>query len=108
MRLKSFFTAKQTINETKGQPSRWKKALVAQSCPTLCDPVDCSPPGSSVHGISQVRILERTATSFSRGSSQPKSNLALPYCRQALYCLRHSEKIFANDVTDKGLIPKNI
>ena len=32
--------------------------LVAQSCPTLCDPVDCSPPGSSVHGISQARILE--------------------------------------------------
>ena len=31
---------------------------VAQSCPTLCDPVDCSPPGSSVHGILQARILE--------------------------------------------------
>ena len=34
------------------------KVLVAQSCPTLCNPVDCSPPGSSVHGILQVRILE--------------------------------------------------
>ena len=32
--------------------------LVAQSCPTLCDPVDCSPPGASVHGISQARTLE--------------------------------------------------
>ena len=32
--------------------------LVAQSCPTLCDPIDCSPPGSSVHGIPQARILE--------------------------------------------------
>ena len=41
----------------------------AQSCPTLCDPTDCSPPGSSVHGISQVRILEWVAISFSRGSS---------------------------------------
>ena len=39
---------------------------VTQSCPTLCDPVDCSPPGSSVHGIFQARILERVAISFSR------------------------------------------
>ena len=45
---------------------------VAQSCPTLCDPVDCSPPGSSVHGILQVRILEWVTISFSRGSSQPR------------------------------------
>ena len=43
---------------------------VAQSCPTLCDPMDCSPPGSSVHGIFQVRVLEWVAISFSRGSSQ--------------------------------------
>ena len=43
--------------------------LVAQSCPTLCDPMDCSPPGSSVHGILQARILEWVAISFSRGSS---------------------------------------
>ena len=35
--------------------------LVIQSCPTLCDPMDCSPPGSSVHGISQARILEWVA-----------------------------------------------
>ena len=46
--------------------------LVAQSYPTLCDPIDCSPPGSSVHGILQARILEWIATSFSRGSSQPR------------------------------------
>ena len=42
---------------------------VAQSCPTLCDPVDCSPTGSSVHGILQARILEWVEISFSRGSS---------------------------------------
>ena len=35
----------------------------------FCDPMDCSPPGPSVHGISQARILERVAISFSRGSS---------------------------------------
>ena len=43
--------------------------LVAKSCPTLCDPIDCSLPGSSIHGIFQTRILEWVAISFSRGSS---------------------------------------
>ena len=42
--------------------------LVAKSCLTLFDPMDCSPPGSSVHGISQARILEWVAISFSRSS----------------------------------------
>jgi len=42
------------------------KSEVAQSCPTLCDPMDCSPPGSSVHGIFQARVLEWVAISFSR------------------------------------------
>ena len=46
--------------------------LVAQSCLTLCDPMGCSPPGSSVHGIFQARILERVAISSSRGSSRPR------------------------------------
>ena len=45
--------------------------LVSQSCPTLCDPMDWGPPGSSVHGIFQARILELVAIPFSRGSSQP-------------------------------------
>ena len=43
-----------------------------QSCPTPCDPMDCSPPGSSVHGILQTRILEWEAIPSSRGSSQPR------------------------------------
>ena len=45
---------------------------VAQSCPTLWNPVGCSPPGSSVHGILQARILERVAMPSSRGSSPPR------------------------------------
>ena len=45
---------------------------VAQSCLTLCDPVDHSPPGSSVHGILQARILEWLVISYFRGSSQPR------------------------------------
>ena len=45
---------------------------VTQLCLTLCDSMDCSPPGSSVHGILQARIPEWVAISFSRGSSQPR------------------------------------
>ena len=56
----------------RGNPLK-VKVSVAQLCPTLCNPVDCSPPGSSVHGILQARILEWVAISFSRGSSQPKN-----------------------------------
>ena len=46
--------------------------LVTQFCPTVWDPTDCSPPGSSVHGILQERILEWIAVPFSRGSSWPR------------------------------------
>ena len=49
-----------------------KESEVTQSCPTLCDPMNCNPPGSSVHGILQARVLEWVAISFSRGSSQPR------------------------------------
>ena len=45
---------------------------IAQSCLTLCDPMDCSSPGSSVHGIIQASILEWVAIPFSRGSSRPR------------------------------------
>ena len=50
--------------------TRW--CLVTKSCWFICDPVDCSPPGSSVHGISQARILEWVAIPFSRELSQPR------------------------------------
>jgi hypothetical protein len=49
----------------------WLCAMSLQSCPTIRDSVDCSPPGSSVHGILQARILERVAISFSRDLSDP-------------------------------------
>ena len=51
---------------------RKNESEVAQSCPTLCDPMDCSLPGSSIHGVFQARILEWVAISFSRRSSQPR------------------------------------
>ena len=50
-----------------------KRSELAQSCTTLCDPMDCSLSGSSVHGILQARILAWVAISSSRGSSQPRN-----------------------------------
>ena len=58
--------------------------------PTLCDPMDCSLSGSSIHGLFQARVLEWIAISFSRGIFPTQgSNLGLPHCRQTLYCLSH-------------------
>ena len=57
--------------------------LVAQSRPTLCGPMDSSPPGSSVHGILQARILEWVAIPFSRGSSQPRDRTQVSPAFQA-------------------------
>ena len=48
---------------------------VAQSCPTLHDPMDCSPPGSSIHGIFQARVLESGVIAFSRGNYEMRENL---------------------------------
>ena len=59
---------------------------VAKSCPTFCDPVGCSPPGSCVREISQGRILERVAISFSKGSSWPRDRTRVSYIgRRVLY-----------------------
>ena len=52
---------------------KWSESEVAPSCPTLCNPMDCSLPGSSIHGIFQSRVLEWVATSFSRRSSRPRN-----------------------------------
>ena len=68
IKLKSFFTAKETISKVKRKPSEWEKivyeisaaataAKSLQSCPTLCDPMDGSPPSSPVPGILQARTL---------------------------------------------------
>ena len=61
---------KKTVSKMKRQPSEWEKIIaneseVAQSCPTLRDPMDCSPPGSSIHGTFQARVLEWVAIAFS-------------------------------------------
>ena len=68
-------------------------AKLLQLCQTLCEPMDCSPPGSSVHGTLQARILEWVAISFSRRSSQPRDQTCIPYVsgigRQVHFHWRH-------------------
>ena len=84
---------------------KWEKhysvpAKSSQSCSTLCDPMDCSLWGSSVHGILQAKILGWTAMPLSRGSSwhwdQTSVSLCLLHCRRVLYHLSHqgSHQIF--------------
>ena len=71
--------SRMVVAQTRGR-GKWGTAVCvcvcvharAQSCPTLCDPMDCRLPGSSVHGILQARTLEWVAISSSRGSSQPR------------------------------------
>ena len=53
--------------------------IITQLCPTLCNAMDYSPPGSSVHGILQARILEWVAMPFSRGSSQPRDQIQVSH-----------------------------
>ena len=55
----------------------WCHCSLTKSCLTLCDPMDCSLPGSSVHGILQARILEWVAIPLSRGSSQPRDQACI-------------------------------
>ena len=55
------------------------RAKSLQLCPALCNPINCSPPGSSVHGILQARILEWVAMPSSRGSSQPREWTCVSY-----------------------------
>ena len=62
--------------------------LVTWSCPTLCDPMDSSPPGSSVHGTSQARILEWVASSFLRGSSQPRDQTQVSHIAGGFFTIR--------------------
>ena len=56
-----------------------------QACPTLCDPLDCGPPGSSVHGILQARILEWVAMPSSRGSFQPRKRTHISYIADGFF-----------------------
>jgi len=86
--------------------------LVAQSSPTLWDPIDCGLPGSSVCGISQARILDWVAISFSRGSSWPRDRTHVSYTgrwilshqstREALTQIRYSKKCVKERSLERG------
>ena len=82
---------KKIINKKifKCQFEKKVKVLVAQSYPSLCDPMDCSPPGSSVHGSLQARTVEWVAIYSSRGSLQPSDRTLC--CRQILNHLSHQD-----------------
>ena len=97
--LGDFIPGKFPADPTAGYnliPISWEtqnesESLVAQSCPTLCDPMDCSPPGFSIHGIFQERILEWVAISFPRGSSQARDQTQVSHIvgrRLTLWAIR--------------------
>ena len=78
--------------------SRPKCVLVALLCPTLCDSVDYSPPGSSVHGILQARRLEWVAISFLQGIFPTQGlNPGLLHCRWILHHLSHQGSLSGKD-----------
>ena len=64
-----------------------------QSCPTLCDPMDCSLPGSSVYLIFQARVPEWAAITFSRGSSQPRDQTQVFYIADRSFTIWATRKI---------------
>ena len=76
---------------TSAGVSEVKWSEFAQSCPTLCNPMDCSLPGSSIHGIFQAKILKWVAISFSRGSSQPRDWTWVSCTAGRLHLLSHQE-----------------
>ena len=77
----------------------WSEVLVAQSCPTLCNSMDCSLPGLSVHGILQVRILEWGAILFSRELSQPRDRIWASRIAGGFFTLSHQGSPFSTTLT---------
>ena len=66
------------------------QCLVTQSCPALCDPMDCSPPGSSIHGDSPGKTTGVGCHALFQGIfPTQESSPGLPHCRRLLYCLSH-------------------
>ena len=80
--------------------------LVSQSCLTLCDPVNCSPPGSSVHGILQARILEWIAIPFSRGSSWPRDQIQVSHIGGRFFTIWVTRWMWELNHKE-GWVPKN-
>ena len=79
--------------------------IVTQSCLTLWDPMDCSSPGSSVHGIFQARILEWFAIPFSRGSSQPRDRTQISCTAGRFFTTRATREEVYLVITEQRIIP---
>ena len=83
-------------------------AKLLQSGPTLCDPMECSLPVSSVHGVFQARILEWVALPYSRGSFQPRDQTSVSciFCigRQTFYRYRHLGSLGQSLEERKGIL----
>ena len=107
--LESCFTTgeRKEGRELRTGPRVWLKvtALVSQSCLTLCGPVDCSPPDTSVHGILQARILEWEAVPFSADFTDPGIKPRSP-TQQANFPCGSTGKQSARNAGDLGLIPR--
>ena len=73
------------------------KVWKSQSCLTLYDPMDCSLPGSSIHGIFQARVLEWIAISFSRGSSRPSNQTRVSHIAGRLFTIWATRKALNDD-----------
>ena len=76
-------------HQSRIQPvTQWTDVcLISQSCPTVCDPRDCSLPGTSVHGILQARVLEWVAMPSSRGSSQPRDQTQISHIADRFFTI---------------------
>ena len=78
--------------------------LVAQWCPTLCDPMDCSPPGSSLHGIFQERILKWVAVPYSRWASQSRDRTQVSHIVRRFFTIWASREAYVPG-TGKYYVP---
>ena len=98
-------TEKQQFIRSKSLDSTTLKeseSEVVQSCSTLCDPVDCSLPRSSIHGIFQARVLEWVAISFSRGSSQPRGHTWVSHIVGRRFTIWATKQVVTHTLKGKG------
>ena len=95
-RMQSYATETYWFDFIVVHAMKWSE--VAQSCPTLCNPIACSLPGSSVHGIFQAIVLEWIAISFSRGSSPPRdwNRVSHIVCRRFTVWATRGVRIFTS------------
>ena len=104
------FTSSSTFKLKHYRHTKCCCCLVTKLCMTLCNFMDCSRPGSSVHGISQARILEWVAISFSRGIFLTQESnpllLSLQHCRQTLHPLSYLGQAH-NQASQVTLVVKN-